>query len=544
MSGPLTTSGVVNWDAMSSRSVNFFFAVLARLDKAGISPYTVEVGRIVCRNFPLEASAQVRIADAVFKLARYGSYGNTMWFGFGIKQVVTDLVDSEQGMALVALCASLGTIYEPFFSAQVLKELCTLSGAPRDISPALRQWEVLVNLCAGILTTGGFMDLVNGFNRLVFGRSVENAHLIYGPTTHEALAKAITTLAQVAQRKKANASFVGGLDCAWLAALAEWVLCLDVSIAGSNGTVIYRSRLRVGDLPQVTILIPERPSKGLLSSQSSIVPSGKWTNWLLRTPSGKSKLYRRSPRSSILRDTFGSSIDALLEEKTGQLFALYLESFPLLQRRDPRLFEIPIRNPGSILDDFFNYPMEPFLWAQENGKFRQFRKFGSNYIPELADCLQAANPTVSQDEAEDSALSALWSIDRAWPYSGQSNSGTQSELKYTPIHVPTMVQTIAKFLWIMFVSDVDDDVCPSVNGLANLYSWHVPPERGISYVNGARPTTCGICRQSNERYNAVGKGWRRYLRLLPRFGKSSHVSWVHHQASCCPRPYYSRRVSI
>ena len=195
-----------------------------------------------------------------------------MWFGIGIKQIVRDLAESEEGMALVALCAALGTAYEPFFSAQVLREFCKLSGAPRDITPALRQWEMLVKLCTGILSTGDFVTKVDGFNRLVFGHIPKGFGPKCQPTTYGDLAKAITANAEVAQRKKANASFLGGLDCAWLAALSEWILCLDVSIVISSGTVFYRSQMRVRDLPQVTILLPEHPSKSLLSSQTSIVP--------------------------------------------------------------------------------------------------------------------------------------------------------------------------------------------------------------------------------------------------------------------------------
>lgn len=402
-----------------------------------------------------------------------------------IKQVVVDLAESEEGMALVALCAALGTAYEPFFSAQVLREFCQLSGAPRDITPALRQWEMLVNLCAGILSSGGFMDKVNGFNRLVFGHPVDYRSPKCEPTTHGDLAKAITVIAEVAQRRKANASFVGGLDCAWLAALAEWVLSLDVSVVDSSGTVLYRSRLKVRELPQVTILIPECPSKSLLSSQTSIIPPGNSVSWLAPCSSEEDQggLHRRSSRSSILRDTFGSSIDKLSELETAQWFALYLESSSMLQRPDPRHSE-NLKSPGDagrysstglplVLDcQLFNYPMEPLLWAQESRKLRHFRTFASQYLPELTKCLQSAEPVVSQGEAESLALRALESIDAAWPYSlGQNDTGTADSIDQHQIRVKTLVQVITIFLWIMFVTDVEDDVCPSINGLANLYAW-------------------------------------------------------------------------
>ncbi|CAF9909069.1 hypothetical protein IMSHALPRED_007588 [Imshaugia aleurites] len=478
MSGQLTTSGVVNWDTVLSRTVSFVFGVLVRLQNAGISPVTVEVGRLLCRNIPLEASAQLRITHAISVLTRYGSYGNAIWFGFGIKQVVGDLAESEEGMALVALCAALGSAYEPCFSARVLREFCKLSGAPRDITPTLRQWEMLVKLCTGILSTGDFMNKINAFNLLVFGHSADYRSPKCKPTTYGDLAKAITAIAEVAQRKKANASFLGGLDCAWLAALSEWILCLDVSVVDSNGTECYRSRMRVRDLPQVTILIPERPSKSLLSSQTSIVPPGEWISWLDLdlAENAKGSLHWRSSRSSILRDTFGSTIDALLEVETAQWFALYLESFSMLQRPDPRLF-VKSRPSGDtrhslftrILEpDNFYYHMDPLLWAQENGKLQQFRRFALQYLPKLTSCLEAAEPVVSQEEAESSALRALESIDAAWPRSlGQNDIHPRM-----PVKASELVQVISIFLWMMFVTDVEDDVRPSVNGLANLLPWY------------------------------------------------------------------------
>ena len=137
-------------------------------------------------------------------------------------------------MALVALCAALGTAYKLFFSAQVLRELCILSGAPQDITPALRQWEMLVKLCASILTTGRFMELVNSFNRLVIGHPADYRSTKCELTTHG-------DLAEVAQRERVNASFLGGFDCAWLAALSEWILCVDLSVVDSHGEVFYRS---------------------------------------------------------------------------------------------------------------------------------------------------------------------------------------------------------------------------------------------------------------------------------------------------------------
>ena len=63
------------------------------------------------------------------------------------------------------------------------------------------------------------------------------------------------------------------------------------------------------------------------------------------------------------------------------------------------------------------------------------------------------------------ALRALESIDAAWPHS--------LDQKDTHIRMKTMVQVITIYLWIMFVTDVEDDVRPSVDGLDNVFDWYL-----------------------------------------------------------------------
>ena len=64
MSGPLVPTsarfqqqGSVDWVELSGRSVQLSVAVLARLSKAGIDPFTLQVGRAICTNFSLHPIA-------------------------------------------------------------------------------------------------------------------------------------------------------------------------------------------------------------------------------------------------------------------------------------------------------------------------------------------------------------------------------------------------------------------------------------------------------------------------------------------------------
>lgn len=140
--------GSVDWVALSNSSVQFSVAVLARLSRAGIDAFTLQFGRAICYNFSLEPHAQERIYDAIVKLKKYGSYKDIIWFGFGIKDVVTDLADTEEGLTLVALCAALAATYDSMYAAMVIRELCVLCKAPQSFTPAIRQWKALVDLCS------------------------------------------------------------------------------------------------------------------------------------------------------------------------------------------------------------------------------------------------------------------------------------------------------------------------------------------------------------------------------------------------------------
>ena len=181
-------------------------AVLARLSKAAIDAFILQVGRAICYNFALEPHAQEQICDAILKLKKYGSYEDLIWFGFGIKDVVTDLADTEEGLTLVALCATLSTTYDSTFAAMVTRELYVLCKAPQSFTPALRQWKTLVDLCTGMLTSAHFVVIANGFRRFISGHL---HHLVkhHMPTTHAALADAILTLARISKRKFPNPTF-------------------------------------------------------------------------------------------------------------------------------------------------------------------------------------------------------------------------------------------------------------------------------------------------------------------------------------------------
>lgn len=103
---------------------------------------------------------QLNISNAISGLKIKETWGNIIWFGFGIKHVLRELGETERGLTLVGPCAALTATYSSLYAAKVARELFVISRTPEDYIPALRQWRILMDLCSGILTTSTFAHVL------------------------------------------------------------------------------------------------------------------------------------------------------------------------------------------------------------------------------------------------------------------------------------------------------------------------------------------------------------------------------------------------
>ena len=480
MSGPLVPAptkfqqqGSVDWVELSGRSVQFSVAVLARLSKAGIDPFTLQVGRAICTNFSLNPIAQGRISDAILALKKFGSYGDIMWFGFGVKHVVTDLAETEEGLTLVAICAALSTTYDSLYGAHVLRELCGLCKAPQSFSPAIRQWKVLVELCAGILSSSQFALILDGFRRLVSQR--HNAPELEPnrcPTTYSALAEAILNIAQVTTRRLASATFTGGLDCIWLAAVAEWVFSLDIVIYNSEDVLLYRSRCPDQQPPQITLVYlnstHEMENQSFVSERTSLIRSGL-TLFVHENENSLGDLHFfnwRSSWSTILHDTFHEGVDRLLTGENGYHFGLYLYCVSMIKEPDLR-YKTDKDASTDMAHLFSENVVDPLLWINENSRGHKFLSFASRRLPELNPCLQHDFSSIPSDQVVSRALAARRSIESKCT----KHPVGMSDLPQHSICLIKLAELIVLFLWITLMSDIDEEISPSVLGLGNVYRW-------------------------------------------------------------------------
>ena len=456
--------GTVDWVELSGRSVHCSVAVLARLSKAGIDPFTLQVGRAICTNFSLHPTAQGRISDAILALKKFGSYGDIIWFGFGVKHVVTDLAETEQGLTLVAICAALSTTYDSLYGARVLRELCGLCKAPQSFSPAIRQWKTLVELCAGILTSGHFNLVLDGLRRLVSGgRNAPELEANRCPTTYLALAEAILTIAQVTSKRLAGATFTGGLDCIWLAAVAEWIFSLDVVMYSSAGVLLYRSRSLDQQPPQITVVYlgieTEWEEQSFMREKTSLIGSGR-TLFVREDdkPLDRAHFFNwRSSWSTILHDTFHGSVDKLLTGEKAYQFGLYLYCESVIQ--EPDLRHMSARDTTQpMAHHFADNHVDPLLWTQESSRGHKFLSFAAKRLPELGPGLEHDFSSIPQNDVFRYGLAARHAL--------------ESKCTHHPfVCLTKLAEVIVGFLWIMLVSEIDEEIPPSITGLSNLYRW-------------------------------------------------------------------------
>lgn len=450
--------GQFDWVAVARTPVAFTLDVLARYGKAGVDALTVGIARAVCSQFDLKPAAQKRLEESVSKIKTVPSFGKIAWFGFGLKHIIDDLLETEQGAACVALSGCLTTCYDTEYASQVFRSICQIKGAPTSLTPSLRQWITLVHVCAGSLTSSQFPHLLTGFERLLATHLQDRC--CRTPPESETLARAIIILGSLSKGDLRGATFSGGLDCAWIAAMAEWILCLGVEINDGSGHTLYRSKsLSSSEIAHVIINIdgPLSNEYSALTHKTFFIPSGE--DILRRTPAInelfdlRSAVRRPVPWTDILAATFGEETLLLLLHVPRNAFAAII--FSMLSLINPNelkydtartIFCVPI---GSQRDIEL---LEWIIWR----------------LPELRPCIEGSILPSRQ--------SADWEL--CWELVGEACGCHRCSKTPPMIHTLTpekefclkiLALTIMDYLLLLFRLSIDPLVLPSCNGLRLLY---------------------------------------------------------------------------
>jgi hypothetical protein len=445
--------GQVDWVAVAQTPVAFTLEVLARYGKAGVDGLTVGIARAVCSQFNLKPAAQKRLDESISKLKTIHSFGKIAWFGFGLKHIIDDLLETEQGAACVALSGCLTTCYDTDFASQVFRSICHSKGAPSSLTPSIRQWGALVRICAGSLANSQFPYLLIGFERLL-GTQFQDRHR-RSPPESETLARAIIILGSLSKRDLRSATFSGGLDCAWIAAMAEWMLCLGVEINDSSGHTLYRSQsLSTSEIANVIINIDARHLGGssLSTHRTFYLPSGKF---LLRPahihPGGAVK--RPVPWTEILGASFGQeillSLLIALNDTIGLLIRDLLDG---------------INNPH------YYFTKAPLIPSNDSSHSREFAEWAMWRLPELRPCI---DHSVGQLLSSPSYHIMTRKLEECWHDIRGACSCSRCSPQpgfNTELCLEILTLTILDYLGMLYTLSIDATILPSCNGLRYLYN--------------------------------------------------------------------------
>ncbi|OAL02322.1 hypothetical protein IQ06DRAFT_304520 [Phaeosphaeriaceae sp. SRC1lsM3a] len=322
--GNFSQTGQVDWVAFLRGTAEATVSILARLAGSGVDAVTILVAQKVMSTLRISTQGEMDVAKALSALNAFGSFGDALWFGFGVKHVVKTLAQSKEGLACIALCGALTESHSLESSAQTLSAYADLSGVPRDISPSVAQWKQLASTCSGCLAKSKFSATVRRFMT-----PLQASCGFYLASTPQDLAEALSLLAQVSTGKLDSVTFTGGPDCAWLGALGEWLLGLSVVIEDANGNDLLLGANRIKADPNVRIVFdtsPGSPSRGRLISKKSY--QLKELGEMIQTPAQlrASLLSYRMTWEEVLQQTFGSTILNQLFDRLSTTFVTAIGS--------------------------------------------------------------------------------------------------------------------------------------------------------------------------------------------------------------------------
>jgi hypothetical protein len=232
---------------------------------------------------------------------------------FGVKHIIRSISESQQGIACIGICACMTEEFNASTAAKILRELCALYNPPEELNSSLRQWRALVEACEGAVSRSNFRLILSELARMCLLDSHRNLRSSSAP---ENIAKVLKGLFDVSNGVIERLHISGGADCAWLAAVAHWLLGLRVTVEDQSGNIIYRpGNFKPTTAQDSQVIIHYGTAKSETSSlirRVFVVPSGQLLVSELFFPDEDLLAHGRLDWSTCLRDAFGSKMKLLL----------------------------------------------------------------------------------------------------------------------------------------------------------------------------------------------------------------------------------------
>ena len=213
-------NGQVDWVAFGRSVWSTSSAVLQRFASAGVQPITFGAGIALASQFRLNQLGEQRMHDAIERLNDVWSCRKLLFFGFGARSFVDVMADTQPGVNCIALCAGLAEMHSEHACAWILDELWKIYGFPHEYLPSHAQLTNLVQACAGVLAKTDF----NAMPVRMLGNASAGDQAIPSMSDPEDVAKALRGLFRMSNDNISRITFIGGLECAFIASYAHWIL--------------------------------------------------------------------------------------------------------------------------------------------------------------------------------------------------------------------------------------------------------------------------------------------------------------------------------
>jgi len=259
-----SNQGTVDWTRLAELSLTFPLGVLARCATAGVDPYTIIVGQALAQRLPLGVKGDQNVQQALSELRVYSGFANALDIGFGVRSFVRTLGKTNEGRSLLALSSTLSECYPQDFAAQVMHSITLKHDPPARLRPSVNEWLSVVRVCSGSFSATKFPLLAEGLMRLdprskrltpdgvsIFDQPVR------GDPSPESIAEAIIGIGKVASKELNSMTIIGCAAAGWLAAVAEWLFDLTITIRNSDGSTLYATKGLYDDVQVLVIYQPE-----------------------------------------------------------------------------------------------------------------------------------------------------------------------------------------------------------------------------------------------------------------------------------------------
>ena len=304
--------GQVDWVAFGNTIWTLSAAMLQRFAGSGIQPVTYGAGLALASRFRMSKDGRERMDQAMRSLRGIPGLDKILWFGFGHQSFVRIMGDNQLGLNCVALCSCLTEVHSEDVAARVLEELWELNNFPENYEPSHTQFLALVKACSGVVARSGFgrrLDAMTGHGLWLFSRTYSS--MLKASNAIE-IAKALNALFQITRAEVETITLLGQNECAFVAALADWLFDLAIYIEDDAGEVLFKSfeDLSREGAQVLVIYTEERFPTAIQQSTTYVLPVGTDVISIYNANS-ESRWIWKVPWNGCLVRTFGSTFQTL-----------------------------------------------------------------------------------------------------------------------------------------------------------------------------------------------------------------------------------------